>query len=539
MADTNVAIKLYKASATSKCVGINVTNSIDTTGYALYVNGNTYVKGNVHLTGSGSRYKYVSFYQGSGSNVGYIRYDSGNATNVTTGKFRFQQYSGNATATTSASEYYESFSLPTTAQGLTAVGDYVILTSKNAVTVAQGGTGATTAADARTNLGIGASGTHADSYFALASHTHSYAASPAVGGGATYVRITDTTPTSTTTYYVLYAVGKTEGSDYSVRANADLYYYDTGTTSYLNVGSSSNTGGLTLHNANDKYVTLVPAAVTANRTITLPDATGTVSLEGHTHSIYLPISYSALDFTSTDSAPGIYPIAGTNNPVTEIAEYGSAIQFSGSTASRKYYAAQLVISSASGASTPTHMYVRRMTSTPGWGVWSTVFDNRSNLIPAANTTYNIGSSSYKYSNVYATTFNGALSGNATNVTGTVAVDHGGTGATTAAAARTNLGLNIVSLYNGTLKTGSTDINTGGNYQYLIVQGYPGTGTNTYLATTIISIAQLSSTATYYIVSSEGGFVTFSATISSATVTITINSVYDTSKSCIKRIWGVN
>lgn len=129
--DNNVAIKLWKNSTTEKRVGINVVNSATDPGYALYVNGNTYVKGNVNLTGSGSRYKYVSFYQSSGSNVGYIRYDSGNATKVTTGRFRFQQYSGNATATTSASAYYESFSLPITAQGLTASADYNILTTKN------------------------------------------------------------------------------------------------------------------------------------------------------------------------------------------------------------------------------------------------------------------------------------------------------------------------------------------------------------------------------------------------------------------------
>ena len=43
-------------------------------------------------------------------------------------------------------------------------------------------------------------------------------------------------------------------------------------------------------------------------------------------------------------------------------------------------------------------------------------------------------------NVYAAKFNGALNGNATNVTGTVAIANGGTGATTAANARTNLGI---------------------------------------------------------------------------------------------------
>ena len=101
------------------------------------------------------------------------------------------------------------------------------------------------------------------------------------------------------------------------------------------------------------------------------------------------------------------------------------------------------------------------------------------IIPSTTNTYNIGTSSLKFANVYATTFVGALSGNATTattattatkanqlttprtittnlgsttaasfngtanitpgITGTLAISHGGTGATTAAAARTNLG----------------------------------------------------------------------------------------------------
>lgn len=109
MADTNVAIKLYKTSATSKRVGINVTNSIDTTGYALYVNGAT------NITGS--------------------------------------------------------------------------LTLGTALPIASGGTGKTTAAAAWTALGGGASGKHPDNYFALASHTHSYAGSSSAGGAATSANV--------------------------------------------------------------------------------------------------------------------------------------------------------------------------------------------------------------------------------------------------------------------------------------------------------------------------------------------------------------
>ena len=44
-----------------------------------------------------------------------------------------------------------------------------------------------------------------------------------------------------------------------------------------------------------------------------------------------------------------------------------------------------------------------------------------------------------------------------NGTGTVAIGHGGTGATTAAAARTNLGITCTSLYNGSLSSGSINL----------------------------------------------------------------------------------
>ena len=72
------------------------------------------------------------------------------------------------------------------------------------------------------------------------------------------------------------------------------------------------------------------------------------------------------------------------------------------------------------------------------------------------------------SNVYC-------NGTATNVTGTVAVAHGGTGATTAAAARTNLGITCTSLYNGSLSSGSITFNYG-NYNAYLILGQPGSAT---------------------------------------------------------------
>lgn len=59
----------------------------------------------------------------------------------------FYQYTTDGT-------FCERYSLPTTPVDLTAAGNYTILTTRNPVTIAQGGTSATTAAGARTNLDV-------------------------------------------------------------------------------------------------------------------------------------------------------------------------------------------------------------------------------------------------------------------------------------------------------------------------------------------------------------------------------------------------
>lgn len=91
------------------------------------------------------------------------------------------------------------------------------------------------------------------------------------------ITITDTTPEQDTYYYPIYS---TEVSGEQVaRANKDLYYYDSGTWSALNIGSSSNAGILTLHQNNGKYGNLqVINGLSENRTYTLPDKSGTVAL---------------------------------------------------------------------------------------------------------------------------------------------------------------------------------------------------------------------------------------------------------------------
>lgn len=67
---------------------------------------------------------------------------SNNAGNRTGNRFQFLQYSYTENTTTTLNNY-DAYVLPTVAAGKTSNNTYNILTSKNAVTIAQGGTGAT------------------------------------------------------------------------------------------------------------------------------------------------------------------------------------------------------------------------------------------------------------------------------------------------------------------------------------------------------------------------------------------------------------
>lgn len=95
------------------------------------------------------------------------------------------------------------------------------------------------------------------------------------------------------------------------------------------------------------------------------------------------------------------------------------------------------------------------------------FDGLS-LLPGIATAYagrTIGSSTRPWPNIYATTFTGTLSGNATNVTGTVAVGNGGTGATTFTSDCVIVGNGTNAMESRGLKvTGATDAN-------VVVQAY--------------------------------------------------------------------
>ena len=115
---------------------------------------------------------------------------------------------------------------------------------------------------------------------------------------------------------------------------------------------------------------------------------------------------------------------------------------------------------------------------------------------------------------------GNFNGKAANVTGTVALANGGTGATTAAAARTNLGIACTSLYNGELTTGSITFNYG-NYNAYIILGKPGTATA--IAGIVVPKAMITTTDVKYQITDESYYRCFNLKYSGSTITLTIST----------------
>ena len=146
---------------------------------------------------------------------------------------------------------------------------------------------------------------------------------------------------------------------------------------------------------------------------------------------------------------------------------------------------------------------------------------------------NHGVYSYKLGKwiVYADGSNIYCNGTATNVTGTVAIGHGGTGATTAAAARTNLGITCTSLYNGSLSSGSITFNYG-NYNAYLILGQPGSASA--IAGIVIPKGMITTSDVKYQITDESYYRCFNLKYSSSTVTLTIS----TGSGTVNRVFGL-
>ena len=213
------------------------------------------------------------------------------------------------------------------------------------------------------------------------------------------ISITETTPTSATTYYMVYVDGTSSAR--TLRANPHLYYYDNAPagSSWLNIGNASEYGGLTLWN-NGYHVDLRPVnTLSAVRTIEFPNVAGTVVLGSGTtnHITYFSgantvaaapnITHGNYSLTITDS--------GGQQPTFRLT--GTSTDFG------------LLIGSGN-----TNKGIYSYTGSKWLLYWdsSDVGHLNSTLIPNANNTYSLGSSSAFWSNLYVNNIYLQRNGNA-------------------------------------------------------------------------------------------------------------------------------
>ena len=117
---------------------------------------------------------------------------------------------------------------------------------------------------------------------------------------------------------------------------------------------------------------------------------------------------------------------------------------------------------------------------------------------------------------------------------TIPVANGGTGATTAAAARTNLGVSVTSLYSGNLTSGSTTFNYG-NYNFYVIIAKPKSSAG--LISVTVPKAALTTSAVKYQVADETNYLTFNLSYSGSNVTLAYGSA--SYAGSITNVYGIN
>lgn len=129
----------------------------------------------------------------------------------------------------------------------------------------------------------------------------------------------------------------------------------------------------------------------------------------------------------------------------------------------------------------------------------------------------------------AATLSGSLA--PAKLSSAVPISKGGTGATTAAAARTNLGITCTSLYNGSLSSGSITFNYG-NYNAYLILGQPGSATA--IAGIVVPKGMITTSDVKYQITDESYYRCFNLKYSGSTVTLTIS----TGSGTISRVFGL-
>ena len=120
------------------------------------------------------------------------------------------------------------------------------------------------------------------------------------------------------------------------------------------------------------------------------------------------------------------------------------------------------------------------------------------------------------------------------LTNALGLAYGGTGATTAAGARTNLGISVTQLYTGTLTTGSTTFNYG-SYNFYIIVGQPSSSSSR--CTVVIPKSVITTSAVSYQFAYEANYYSFNLSYSGTTATLAYKG--RSSSGQILKIYGIN
>lgn len=141
----------------AEIIGNGVSNIIRSNARTLDWDGNEMLAGGLKINDkahnsngvqlyidSGDCQYHNIFFRKNGETVAKIVVNTGTTGDtISNGRFYFTQFSPKSTADSETTGYYQRYDLPTVTTGLTENETYNILTSKNTVTVAQGGTGMT------------------------------------------------------------------------------------------------------------------------------------------------------------------------------------------------------------------------------------------------------------------------------------------------------------------------------------------------------------------------------------------------------------
>ena len=361
--------------------------------------------------------------------------------------------------------------------------------------------------------------------------------------------ITTTTATHTFSVTQDYATFADDGDDFGIRINCRRNSRNTAATFYI-------------YGAEILVDYTIPISATITSTLT---GNGTISPDGAT-TTYEGAEYT-LTITPTDTSEEVTAKKNGVDITSELVAHGSggtltAATLSGSLAPAKLSAAVPISKGGTGATTAaaarTNLAVLPLAGGTVTGQVKSTYANPGGFLIEHGTASkdacfratrtdtdvsvymgvgsggtNHGVYSYKLGKwiVYADGSNIYCNGTATNVTGTVALAHGGTGATTAAAARTNLGITCASLYNGSLSSGSITFNYG-NYNAYLILGQPGSATA--IAGIVVPKGMITTSDVKYQITDESYYRCFNLKYSGSTVTLTIS----TGSGTVNRVFGL-